>query len=434
MASSIKAGVLEELKELHLTRVHGRKPTATDVDRWEDEAAEIATTIQTNAIPGGQEHGHQAIVIPAEEYGLVIDDDEYIYIPPTDPGSYPDLDGDEEDHERERAVANHKVAVADYQRYLGVQEHLRREMKASVDDVWIKPLQNNRGGYAQVTIKAFLEHLRSGVAKLTTKESKAMKKAIEIEWNRTEHIAVLWKEMEKARAQAERWGLIINEQDMVEHAYVQMDESGIFDKKHLMDWERKETYEKTWGELKTYFGNEYEALLKYEPSLGGTLESANKLVESQTTQQQRGTTEQQAEMDVTKYFDELRRDALVGTEQIQQMSEAFTGAAGTMREVMERLKEANTEIKTLTQINANLTNQIKQLTENNKTLATALKELGGKKTDTGGNRTGGRGGASNPNGEKCNICKMVHQKLFKDHCWELERNASKRPTDWVSRL
>jgi hypothetical protein len=68
MTSLIKAGVLEELKDLHLTRVHVRKPTATDVNRWEDEAAEIATTIQTNAIPGGQEHGHQAIVIPAEEY------------------------------------------------------------------------------------------------------------------------------------------------------------------------------------------------------------------------------------------------------------------------------------------------------------------------------------------------------------------------------
>ncbi len=115
-------------------------------------------------------------------------------------------------------MADHKVAAPDYQQYLGVQEHLRREMKASVDDVWIKPLRNNRGGYAQVTIKAFLAHLRSGVAKLTAEESKAMKKAIEVESNRTEHIAVLWKEMEKARAKAERWRLAINDQDMVEHA------------------------------------------------------------------------------------------------------------------------------------------------------------------------------------------------------------------------
>ena len=121
--------------------------------------------------------------------------------------------------------------------------------------------------------------------------------------------------------------------------YGQMDDCGIYYKKHLMDWEHKENHEKTWGEMKTYFGDEYEALLKYEPSLGGTLESANELMEGQTTQQQRGATRQQAQMEVTQFFEELRRDAIVGTEQIQQMSEAFTGATGTMKEVMERLKE-----------------------------------------------------------------------------------------------
>jgi hypothetical protein len=303
--SSIKAGVLEELKDLHLTRVHGRKPTATDVNRWEDEAAEIATTIQTSLIPGGQEYGHQAIVIPAEEYGLEIDDDEYVYIPLTDPGSYPDLDGDEEDHERERAVANHKVAVADYQKYPGVQEHLRREMKASVDEVWIETLQNNRGGYAQVTIKALLAHLRVSDAKLTTKESQTMKAAIKVEWDRTNHIAQLWKKMEKARSQAERWGLVINEQDMVEHGVMQMMESGMFDKKHLMGWERLEDHEKTWAYLKEYFGDEYDAIIKYEISLGRTMESTNNLMERDT-----------AQTEVTQFFDELRRDALVGNEQI----------------------------------------------------------------------------------------------------------------------
>jgi hypothetical protein len=231
--------------------------------------------------------------------------------------------------------------------------------------------------------------------------------------------------MEKARSQAERWWLIINEQDMVEHGVMQMIESGMFDKKHLMGWERLDDQEKTWAYLKEYFGDEYDAIIKYETSLGGAMESANNLMERDT-----------AQTEVTQFFDELRRDALVGNEQIQQMTEAFTGATFTMKEVMERLKEANAEIKTLTQLNANLTNNNKQLTENNMTLAAALKALGGKPMDTPGNRagTGGRGGNSNPNGERCNFCKMVHQKPFKDHCWELERNASKRPEKWESRL
>jgi hypothetical protein len=83
-------------------------------------------------------------------------------------------------------VANHKVAVANYQGYLVVQEHLGREMKISVDGVlvlWIKLLQNNQGGYAQVIIKAFLAHLRTGVVMLTTK-IKEDEKAIEVECGR----------------------------------------------------------------------------------------------------------------------------------------------------------------------------------------------------------------------------------------------------------
>jgi hypothetical protein len=120
-----------------------------------------------------------------------------------------------------------------------MQEHLGREMKASVDEVWIKPLQKNRGGYAQVTIK---EHL-------TTKESKAMKKQSKLMESHRTHCRAMEGNGESQGPQAERWDLVINDQDMVEHAYVQMDESGIFDKKHLMDWERKETHEKTWGNI-----------------------------------------------------------------------------------------------------------------------------------------------------------------------------------------
>jgi hypothetical protein len=56
--SSAKKDVLDELEHHHLTKVIGRKPTATDVDKWEDEAAEMATLIKSLTIPGGMEHGH----------------------------------------------------------------------------------------------------------------------------------------------------------------------------------------------------------------------------------------------------------------------------------------------------------------------------------------------------------------------------------------
>ena len=111
--TSAQVEVLEELKGLTLTQVHGRKPTAIDVDRWEDEAAAIATLIKTRAIYRGQIHGHQAIIIPADEYAVVIGDEDFVYVPPEDPGSYPDLQRDKEEQDIKRLEAEHKVAVSD---------------------------------------------------------------------------------------------------------------------------------------------------------------------------------------------------------------------------------------------------------------------------------------------------------------------------------
>jgi hypothetical protein len=45
--SSAKKDVLDELEHHHLTKVIGRKPTATDVDKWEDEAAKMAMLIKS---------------------------------------------------------------------------------------------------------------------------------------------------------------------------------------------------------------------------------------------------------------------------------------------------------------------------------------------------------------------------------------------------
>jgi hypothetical protein len=171
------------------------------VDRWEDEASEMVTAIKTRAVPEGMEHSHAAVIIPVEEYGLMIDVEDFIYIPPVDPGVYPTLDGDETDNERRRLEAEHNAAVADYYKYLGVQEHLRREFTTCCDEVWIKGLQNTKGGYGHVTGRAFLDHLCSEVATLITKEEEMMKNNIKVEWSTSQHIKKYFLAMEKARAQ-----------------------------------------------------------------------------------------------------------------------------------------------------------------------------------------------------------------------------------------
>lgn len=72
--------------------------------------------------------------LPADEYGLVI-----VYAPPADPGSYPVLDGDEEEHDICRLEAEHKEAVKDYHHYLG-------ELAMCIYSTWIGPVKAVQGG------------------------------------------------------------------------------------------------------------------------------------------------------------------------------------------------------------------------------------------------------------------------------------------------
>jgi DNA repair exonuclease SbcCD ATPase subunit len=241
--------------------------------------------------------------------------------------------------------------------------------------------------------------------------------------------------MEKARAQAERWGVNIDDADMVNEATIQMMDSGKFDHRFMREWETLPKHEKTWEAMKTYFGNEYVSLVRYQSSLKGNMGSINQMTEQPDDAQDR---------EVTQYLEDLRRDALVGNEQIQQMSEAFSGAATTMKEVMERLKASQAEVKKLTDLVATLTKTNATLTENNKQLTSSIKTLteaikkGGTAAPGAENKGGGQWKSaaqkSNPDKEGCTICGIPHAKPFVKYCWELEANASKRKPGWKSQL
>jgi hypothetical protein len=112
-------------------------------------------------------------VVSEAEYRLEIDDDEeeWEYIKPTDPGPYnSEITGDEDEHVIKCMEAEHNQKQIDYQKYLGVQEHLRREFTSCMDPTWITALRKNRSGFANVTIHQFLAHFRANVAKLTSKQ------------------------------------------------------------------------------------------------------------------------------------------------------------------------------------------------------------------------------------------------------------------------
>lgn len=416
--------ILEELKPHQLTRVHGRQPTHRDIEIWTEEAAAIATKIKTRNIQGGTTLGHLAIVIPEEEYQLEIEDDTWTYEEPEYPGAYnPDITGDEDDYIIRRMEAEHKEKLRDYEKYLGVTEHLRQQFEKSIDETWLAPLKKPRGRFANVTIKQFLEHLRTNVTQLTTKQKKDLKKEIDMEWNLTQDINEYFTKMEEKQENLDGWGVQVTAEEMVLAAVTQMQDSNIFESRFLIEWETKPEHEKTWVNMKEYYTKEYRTIKAFGGAKKKDFDTINSV------------TEREGGAEVSEYFESFRRDAIVGNEQIQQMATSFKGAAETMAEVMERLKTALEEIKTLnktvetlTRTNATLTNTNKQLSE-----AIASKKVGGERNPRA-EGPGKTGRGTNPNSERCNICGMLHGMPFKDYCWELEANKNKRPTDWTSKL
>ena len=246
--SKTKNAVLDELKPHQLTRVKGRKPTFHDIETWEEECATIATLVKTNSIEGGTKLGHLATIIPEDEYRLEIEDGDWEYEEPTDPGPYnPDITGDEDDHVRARMEAEHKQSQQDYEKYLGLHEHLLKQFQECVDEAWIIQLRKPRSGYTTRTIKEIIAHLLSNITSLTAEERTKLKKGIEFDWDQTKHITQYFVELENEQIKIEGWipGCNLDEEAM-DAALVQMKACGLFDHRFMRDWDKKPVAEKTW--------------------------------------------------------------------------------------------------------------------------------------------------------------------------------------------
>lgn len=397
MNSSAKLDTLEELKHRKLTVVKGRKPNHEDVEVWEEECAQGATLIKSTHHPLGKQLGHLADVISEEEYRLEIEDNDWTYELQDDPGAYnPDITGAEDEWEIKRMEAEHKEAQKNYAKSDGVQEHFRREFQACMDSTWIVSLKKPRGGYANVTIHQFLQHLRDNVAKLTTKEKNKMKSRIEFEWDQTRDIMEYFQRMSEQRTKLESWGVTITDEDMVNQAVTQMQDSGLFDRLFLRKWEQKSDAEKNWTAMKEYYTEEYHAIKQFDDPTTKNFESINQFT-------------QDGGHDITDFMDEVRHNSVASNEQIQQIASAFQGTADTMSEVMDRLKAAMEE-------NKSLAKAVATLTETNKQLVETIRAMGGK-----ANNDGGGGGGKTPTG-KCTLCNKWHRMPFDDYCHSLEKN------------
>lgn len=142
-----------------------------------------------------------------------------------------------------------------------------------------------------------------------------------MEWDQTTDITKYFTTMKNTQVKFECWGITIEMIDMINAAMEQIQDSGIFDHKFLCQWEQKD-HRKTWGAMKEYYTKEYRAIKQFE---GANIQAYEKINNIQETK----------EVEVSNYFEEFCRYAIVGREQIQQMSGVFKGASDALSKTME---------------------------------------------------------------------------------------------------
>lgn len=412
---STQEAVIESLQGHSVTSFKGRKPTATDVDTLEKELATIASTVQTNIFPGGRQHGHMCCVIPNEAYGRIIADPNFEFETPEAPEPYnPDINEATNAIERKTMEAEWERHKTDYQKYLGVQEVLRRLIVTAVNETHLRPLKNEYSGYTEHTARRLIDQIISKV-KLTENQKATMMDQIDFEWDQSEDFSAYIDQLEIIRRRNARWGVEISDAQLTKAAIKQVYKCSTFTREHRKMWDELDEEEKDWTVFKEHFIEKYDEEMNYdeEETAGrGGLQGINEMKEKGDDTDQ-----------LTEYLYGIETTTAASNETIQQVND----------KTLTIVKELTDRIKSLTETVAN---QQKTIASQQITIARLATKVGNTTvTETTKGEQKKEAGSEVPKAPRekrlCANCHLMvgHQDK---NCPELPNNTGKRWKGWKS--
>ena len=138
---TIKHDIQANLKDAVLTKIEGQPRTETLNTLWR-EISEILVDIETTN--GGGEHGHLGMIMSDTEY-VVISKGGERWTVPTNPGPYPtSVNASTSDFDREKAVAEHKFEIQEYETYQGVEKAIREKILGAIDSEYVESLRDEK--------------------------------------------------------------------------------------------------------------------------------------------------------------------------------------------------------------------------------------------------------------------------------------------------
>ena len=123
-------------------------------------------------------------------------------------------------------------------------------------------------GYKEVTIMDYFNHLDARWCKMDTETRKIMRKEFYKPWDRVMHVSKFGLKLDKEQKYLKTCGIIIDEESKVQFYGEQMINSGMFEKRDIIEWE--EVSVKSWTQATFYFEARMDEEDTYMAVVGGT--------------------------------------------------------------------------------------------------------------------------------------------------------------------
>lgn len=316
---------------------------------------------------GGGQHGHIGMIIPQAEY-ILFSNGGRIYDTLTNPGPYP-ANVDPNIILREQQIAEHKHEISEYEVYLGVASWTRKAIIGAIDDEWLSEIRNEHVGFNHLTPLDLLTHLEDIGGEVDYMDVTELQSELLKPWDQVEAPTTLFERGDKYEKQLIKAGIPAQPTLRLATALSWFQQSGEFDSP-IREWNAKPAVDRTFSRFRVFIQKEFSKRQKRDKQ---TAKASGRGIANNATEE------------------EMPSDAEL---QALAMAELVNAVTANNNAQMEKMME--------------MFSKSLEAMSNNKQPGT---------TTRGTNSY-----------QQCPHCKLKHVKH--EDCWELEKNASKRPKNW----
>jgi hypothetical protein len=228
-----------------LTKVTG-KPTYISVTLLTKEVYANAKAIRSNH--GGGLNGHLGVVMSAPTYYARAN---VAYIAPAHPGTMADQTGATA-AQIEAAKQAYRTAQTDANLHEAVNTGLKAQIVAAVNRRYIKCLEDEAFGLADVQSHTILEHLQTKYVTLTDNDLEANRNQLSAPFNPADDIETLWDRIEFIQTLATKGNEAISDKVAMNFVLAQIELTGVMTI-DTQAWRKKSDNEKTMDNFQEHF-------------------------------------------------------------------------------------------------------------------------------------------------------------------------------------